>query len=1044
MLFRSQGEVCIAVRPALPVEGVHIILGNGLAGGHVWPDVPPHPVVNPVPVVNSETDESERDFPEVFAACAVARAGARVAREPDRVNVMEEPLVHLSDFPLSLSHAELVTEQQSDPSIKGLLETVIPVAEVKDQAHGYCLDNGLLVRRWVPCGEFGVGNAIVQIVAPAKFRKMVLQMAHDQSGHMGVRKTYDRILRYFFWPRLKKDVSDYIRTCHTCQITGKPNQVIKPAPLHPIPAIGEPFEHIIIDCVGPLPPSRSGASYLLTVMCQATRYPAAYPLRSITTRSVVKALSHFISIFGIPRVVQSDQGSNFSSHMFAQVLKQLRVKHSQSSAYHAQSQGALERFHQTLKSLLRAFCTELDRDWEEGLPWLMLAAREVTQESTGFSPNELVFAHSVRGPLAVLRDGVEASAPPKNLLDYVNGFRHRLYVAGELARKNLATAQEKMKRGYNKHAERRQFSPGDQVMSLLPMVGSPFQAKFTGPHTVVKQTSEVNYIISTPERRKKSQLCHVNLLKPYYSRVVEPGLANGPLSEGVQPVALANTVVASPPQPVAVTEREESVTFDQALLYGRLKNTETLANLDTLLGHLQQSKRVELAESICRFPGLFGDTPSQTHLVEHDIEVGEAKPIRQRFYRVSEDKRRYLDAEIKYMLENGIAEPSFSSWASPCLLVPKSDNTPRFCSDFRKVNSVTKPDAFPLPRMDDCIDQVGSAKFVSKFDLLKGYWQVPLTRRAQEISAFITPSGLYSYKVMPFGLRNAPATFQRLMNRVVGDLAGCAVYLDDVVVYSSNWDSHVQRIQTLFERLASARLTVNLAKCEFARATVTYLGHVVGQGHVRPVQAKVLVVEQFPVPTTKKELMRFLGMVGYYRSFCRNFSSVAASLTDLLRGKVEYVWSPVCQQAFQNVKALLCSAPVLAAPCVEKPFKLQVDASHVGTGAVLMQSDKEGLDRPVRFFSKKFNRHQLNYSVIEKELLALVWALGHFDVYVGSGVPVVVFTDHNPLTFLNSLKCPNQRLIRWSLMLQTYCLDIRHIKGSDNVVADALSRAPVM
>ena len=185
-----------------------------------------------------------------------------------------------SDFPLSLSRAELVTEQQSDPSIKGLLETVIPVAEVKDQAHGYCLDNGLLVRRWVPCGEFGVGDAIVQIVAPAKFRNMVLQMAHFQSGHMGVRKTYDRILRYFFWPRLKKDVSDYIRTCHTCQRTGKPNQVIKPAPLHPIPAIGEPFEHIIIDCVGPLPPSGSSASYLLTVMCQATRYPAAYPLRS--------------------------------------------------------------------------------------------------------------------------------------------------------------------------------------------------------------------------------------------------------------------------------------------------------------------------------------------------------------------------------------------------------------------------------------------------------------------------------------------------------------------------------------------------------------------------------------------------------------------------------------------------------------------------------------------------------------------------------------------------------------------------------------------
>ena len=189
------------------------------------------------------------------------------------------------------------------------------MAEVKDRAHGYFLDNGVLVRKWVPCNEVGVGHPLFQVVVPAKFRKFVLQVSHDQSGHQGVRKTYDRILRYFFWPRLK-DVSKYIKSCHTCQITGKPNQVIKPAPLHPIPATGEPFEHIIIDRVGPLPP-RSGAKYLLTVMCQATRYPAAYPLR-----------------VGIPRVVQSDQGSNFSSHLFAQVLTQLRVQHSQSSAYH--------------------------------------------------------------------------------------------------------------------------------------------------------------------------------------------------------------------------------------------------------------------------------------------------------------------------------------------------------------------------------------------------------------------------------------------------------------------------------------------------------------------------------------------------------------------------------------------------------------------------------------------------------------------------------------------------------------------------------------
>ncbi len=208
--------------------------------------------------------------------------------------------------------------------------------------------------------------------------------------------TYDRILRQFYWPSLKKDILSFIRTCHTCQVTGKPNQLLKPVPLSPIAVTNKPFEHLIIDCVGPLPPSISGNAYLLTVMCQATRYPAAYAIRKITTKAVVKALTQFISIFGIPKIIQSDNGTNFTSRMFAEVLKMLKVKHNQSSVYHPQSQGAIEWFHQTLKSLLRAYCVELNRDWEEGLPWLLLAAREVQQESFGFSPNDLVFGHRVR------------------------------------------------------------------------------------------------------------------------------------------------------------------------------------------------------------------------------------------------------------------------------------------------------------------------------------------------------------------------------------------------------------------------------------------------------------------------------------------------------------------------------------------------------------------------------------------------------------------------------------------------------------------------
>lgn len=233
-------------------------------------------------------------------------------------------------------------------------------------------------------------------------------------------------------------------------------------------------------------------------------------------------------------------------------------------------------------------------------------------------------------------------------------------------------------------------------------------------------------------------------------------------------------------------------------------------------------------------------------------------------------------------------------------------------------------------------------------------------------------------------------------------------------------------------------LTVNLAKCEFAQATVVYLGKVVGQGNVRPVRAKVLAIDKFPRHATKKELMRFLGMIGYYRNFCCNFSSVVAPLTNLLKGSVKFNWTADCQQAFENAKSLLSSAPVLAAPRLEESFQLQVDASQVGAGAVLLQKDENEIDRPVSYFSRKFNRHQFNYSTIEKEALALIWA----QVYIGGGLhPVVVFSDHNPLTFLSSLQNTNQRLMRWALFLQPYNLSIRHIKGSDNVMADALSRA---
>ncbi len=803
-----EGDVAVGVRPQLPVEGVHMILGNDLAGSKVWADgkiniFKKQPSVPPAKVFPDCSCVS----PDVFPVCAVTRAASRKEAE-SKPESLELP-VKLQTEQLTSSRDSLMAEQKADTTLADLFDKVVPDSVVRNIAQCYFLLDGLLVRKWVPHCDRGLGEPFFQIVVPTTLRNKVLQTSHgDVAGHMGVRKTYDRILRYFFWPRLKRDVAQFIKTCHTCQRTSKPNQVVKPAPLYPIPAIGQPFEHLIIDCVGPLPRSKSGHSYLLTVMCQATRYPSAFSLRTITSKSVVKALTQFISTFGIPKIIQSDQGSNFTSHLFSQVLKQLKVKHNKSTAFHAQSQGALERFHQTLKSLLRAYCTELSADWEEGLPWLLLAAREVVQESTGFSPNDLVFGHKVRGPLAVLQDGCLPEEPPRNLIDYVNGFRLKLYRAGELAKEKLECSQKKMKLRYDGQAELREFSPGDHVLALLPLVSSPFQAKYSGPFIVLRKVSDLNYLIETPGHRKSSKLCHVNLLKGYHSR----DLRKGEGTPAVRSALTAAPVTTSCGFNFVEGGEEEVVMFSEEVLLGRLKNSQTLQNLEVLVDHLDSEKRGELVALIRNYPVLFSDTPSKTHLIEHDIDIGDAKPIKQRFYRVSEEKRLQLETEVQYMLDNGIAEPCCSNWASPCLLVKKSDSTFRPCTDYRKVNNVTKADLYPLPRMEDCIDQVGSAKYVSKFDLLKGYWQVPLTKRACEIAAFITSSGLFSYKVMPFGLRNAPATFQRLMNRVVSGLEGCAVYLDDVVVYSDSWEEHVRRVRALFERLVWARLTVNLAK----------------------------------------------------------------------------------------------------------------------------------------------------------------------------------------------------------------------------------------
>ena len=643
------------------------------------------------------------------------------------------------------------------------------------------------------------------------------------------------------------------------------------------------------------------------------------------------------------------------------------------------------------------------------------------------------------GPLSLLKEKWLDEDPEKiSVLKYVATFKDRLFRAGQIAKRNLQESQSKMKVWYDRKTKSRCFEPGDRVLVLFPVVGNPLQAKYSGPYKVVKKISDTNYLVKTPGRHKETQVCHINMLKAYHEKP-KPELVTLNNRLGLESPTHSKDCVGQVAEKEEDTESEVRLENDQQPI--KLQNSQILNDLGTKLSHLPPVQRKELTEVITQYREVFPDVPSKTNLIEHDVDVGDSAPIKQHPYRVSPMKKELLDKEVQYMLQNDIIEESQSNWSSPCILVPKHDGGFRFCTDFRKVNDKTKSDSFPIPRIADCIDQIGNAKFVSTFDMLKGYWQVPLTQRAREISAFVTPSGLYQYKVMPFGMKNAPATFQRMVNKLVRDIDGCEGYIDDVIIFSDNWSDHIRQIERFFQIMREAKLTINLMKSEFGKATVKYLGHIVGQGRVRPLDAKIQTIAKFPIPTSRKELARFLGMAGYYRSFCLNFSDIAAPLTNLLSKKVKFVWTDDCQLAFDKVKLLLQKSPVLKSPDYEKPFKLIIDSSDVGTGSVLVQEASDGLDHPVSYFSKKFLKYQKNYSVVEKETLGLVLALEHFDVYLGSTpFKIKVYTDHNPLTFLKTMKNKNQRLVRWSLALQEYNLEIQHIPGSENVVADALSR----
>ncbi len=464
-------------------------------------------------------------------------------------------------------------------------------------------------------------------------------------------------------------------------------------------------------------------------------------------------------------------------------------------------------------------------------------------------------------------------------------------------------------------------------------------------------------------------------------------------------------------------------------------------------GALTPSAKPQLQELLKKYSQLFAENDTdlgRTTLVQHDIVTGDSPPLRQPPRRVMPALQDEFEKELERMQAAGVIEPGQSAWASPVVLVRKKDGSLRFCVDYRRLNAVTRFDAYPLPRIDDTLEALGGTKFFSTLDLISGYWQVGLSEDAKRKAAFTTRNGLFLWNVMPFGLCNAPSTFERLMETVLRGLQWqqCLVYLDDVIVFAKTEEDMLSRLDTVFGRLLGAGLKLKPRKCALFSTKTEYLGHVVSESGIKVNPDKVRAVKEWPVPESKREVRSFLGTASYYRRFVPGFATVAAPLHHVASPKADWQWTDECQRAFEELKDALSTAPVLAFPVKEAPYILDTDASLTGTGAVLSQV-VNGREMVLGYASESLSHEERNYCVTRRELLAVIKALRHFRPYL-YGRDFLIRTDHSSLRWLVSFKEPQDQMARWLHEISQYQgrYTIEHRPGDKHGNADGLSRIP--
>lgn len=506
------------------------------------------------------------------------------------------------------------------------------------------------------------------------------------------------------------------------------------------------------------------------------------------------------------------------------------------------------------------------------------------------------------------------------------------------------------------------------------------------------------------------------------------------------------------------TEALLNVTFDHPVLVEPLDtiliqpveiNSITDAEIKDFFRtqHMNDAERESIFKICSKFSDVFfypGCDLSFTNTVKHFVRTTDENPVYKKNYRYPPHLQEVINSEVQKLLDQGIVVSSESPYCNPVWIVPKKPDASgtkkwRPVIDFRDLNRKTIEDKYPLPRIEEILDSLGKCQYFSTLDLAQGFYQIEMDERSLEKTAFSVNNQHLMFKRMCFGLKNAPATFQRVMDNVLRPFLFkfCFVYIDDVIIFSKSLEEHVQHLTLVLQRLREVNLKVQLDKTEFLHKEVAFLGHLVTQDGIKPNPEKISVMKQYPIPISQKEIKQYLGLAGFYRKFIKDFSKIAYPITRCLKKGAKIDINDPYKDSFEQLKVLLTNAPVLAYPDFTQQFTLTTDASNIAIGSVLSQKG-----HPIAYHSRTLNPAERNYSTIEKELLSIVDSCKHFRPYLW-GQKFIIESDHRPLQWLFSLKDPSSRLYRWKVKLEAFNFDIRYVKGQTNFVADALSRIEV-